>query len=418
MEQGQDAAPGLAPGADHSLSSERDTPHLDADTDLLWRSGDAPLGLYVHVPFCRALCSYCTFAKGLYDEQAAWSWLRGIEREIAVRTNRTWEAGALLDTLFLGGGTPSSLTPDQWQVLGELLERSFARTPEVEFTAEANPESFLPEIANAMRRAGVNRVSFGAQSFDPQELTLLERVHDASAIGRAVSTARQAGFTNVSLDLMYGLPGQIVPTFERSIEAAIALEPDHLSAYCLSLEPGTPLTDSVGSGREPEPDADRSAEMYEVLVRRLAESGYELYEISNFARPGRESRHNLRYWRREDVIALGPSAHALLGGRRWANPAPLETWSRAYMDPGQAPRPRPIPISEACFEWLFLRLRLREGFSRKAYESAWGERFEDRYGSVASRLIEGGWLEELEGRFRLTSKARFLSDGVFAEFAP
>ncbi|HET9233915.1 MAG TPA: radical SAM family heme chaperone HemW [Candidatus Eisenbacteria bacterium] len=384
----------------------------------MWRSGDAPLGLYVHVPFCRALCSYCTFAKGLYDEKAAWSWLRGIEREITVRANRTWEARALLDTLFLGGGTPSSLTPDQWQRLGELLERSFERTPGIEFTAEANPESFLPEIADAMRRAGVNRVSFGAQSFDPEELGLLNRVHDASAIGRAVKTARQAGFTNVSLDLMYGLPGQTVPTFESSIEAAIALEPDHLSAYCLSLEPGTPLTDAVGSGREPKPDGDRAAEMYEALVRRLAESGYALYEISNFARPGRESRHNLRYWRREDVIALGPSAHALLGGRRWANPAPLEAWIRAYMDPVQAPRPRAVPLPEARFEWLFLRLRLREGFSRTAYASAWGERFEDRYESVASRLIEAGWLEEFEGAMRLTSKARFLSDGVFAEFAP
>ena len=418
MEQGQDAAPALAPGADHSLSGERETPYLAANTDLLWRSGDAPLGLYVHVPFCRALCGYCTFAKGLYDEQAAWSWLHGIEREIAVRANRTWEAKPVLDTLFLGGGTPSSLTPDQWQVLGELLERSFARTPEVEFTAEANPESFLPEIAEAMRRAGVNRVSFGAQSFDPQELTLLERVHDASAIGRAVRAARQAGFTNVSLDLMYGLPGQTVSTFQHSIEAAIALEPDHLSAYCLSLEPGTSLTDAVGSGREPVPDADRSAEMYEELVRRLAESGYELYEISNFTRPGRESRHNLRYWRREDVIALGPSAHALLGGRRWANPAPLETWSRAYMDPGQAPRPKPIPVSEARFEWVFLRLRLREGLSTEAYRSEWGEPFAERYGSIVAQLAAEGLLETVGGWIRLTPESRFVSDGVLAEFAP
>ena len=384
----------------------------------MWRSGEAPLGLYVHVPFCRALCGYCTFAKGLYDEEAAWSWLQGLEQEIAVRSNRTWDANAQLDTLFLGGGTPSALSALQWGALGGLLARSFTRTPDIEFTAEANPESFLPGIAEAMRRAGVNRVSFGAQSFDPGELKLLDRVHDASAIGRAVSTARQAGFTNVSLDLMYGLPGQTLATWARSIETAMALEPDHLSAYCLSLEPGTPLTEAVGSGREPTPDGDRAAEMYEELVRRLARSGYELYEISNFARPGRESRHNLRYWRREDVIALGPSAHALLGGRRWANPAPLEGWKNAYLDPRNAPGPRPVPLSEARFEWLFLRLRLREGFSRKGYESAWGEPFEERYGDVASRLIAAGWLEELEGTMRLTARARFLSDGVFAEFAP
>jgi oxygen-independent coproporphyrinogen III oxidase len=364
------------------------------------------------------MCSYCTFAKGLYDEPAAWKWLAGLEREIRVRSAETWDARPALSTVFVGGGTPSALTPDQWTRLGESLDRGFEREDDCEFTAEANPESFVPETAAAMRGAGVNRVSFGAQSFDPSELRLLHRIHDRNAIGRAVGMARGAGFPNVSLDLMYGLPGQTVSGFMESVEAALALELDHLSAYCLSLEPGTVLTEAVNSGIEERPDGDRAAEMYERLLSRLGDAGYAPYEISNFARPDKESQHNLRYWRREDVIALGPSAHGLLANHRWANPATLEAWTQAYAEPGRAPRPKAVPREDARFEWLFLRLRLREGFSRDVYEAAWGESFDARYRALASRLMGEGLLEEEGGRIRLTSRARFLSDGVFAEFAP
>jgi putative oxygen-independent coproporphyrinogen III oxidase len=421
MEQGQDAAPALAPGTDHPLgtvSGIRRGTRRGPGPSFLWRQGDAPLGLYVHVPFCRAMCSYCTFAKGLYDAVAADGWLSSLAREIEAREAGTWEGRPVLATLFLGGGTPSSLTPAQWQRLGETLRRGFERAPDCEFTAEANPESFVPETAAAMRGAGVNRVSFGAQSFDPEELRLLNRIHDAEAVEKAIEIARRAGFTNVSLDLMYGLPGQTPDRFARNLEAALSLGPEHLSAYCLSLEPGTRLTDEVASGDRPRPDGDRAADMYEHLVDCTAEAGYEAYEISNFARPGQESRHNLRYWRRDDVIALGPSAHALLANHRWANPAPLEAWARAYQGPEAMPEPKPVSLKDARFEWIFLRLRLREGFSRQAFEAQWGESFEHRYGVLARRLIEAGLLEEVEERVRLTSGARFLSDGVFAEFAP
>jgi oxygen-independent coproporphyrinogen-3 oxidase len=364
------------------------------------------------------MCSYCTFAKGLYDEGKAWTWLDGLEREIRVRRALTWDPRPPLETLFLGGGTPSALTVAQWERLGGLLHAEFELTPASEFTAEANPESFVGDIAAVMRRAGVNRVSFGAQSFDPDELRVLHRLHDAGAIGRAIGVARRSGFTNVSLDLMYGLPGQTVETFLRSLDTALGLEPDHLSAYCLSLEPGTALTEEVDAGERARPDGDRAAEMYEGMVARLGEAGYAAYEISNFARPSKESAHNLRYWRREDVIALGPSAHALLANHRWANLATLEGWISSYSETGLSPKPKPVSLDEARFEWIFLRLRLQEGFSRDMFEAAWREPFDARYGAIASRLMGEGLLEEEQGRIRLTTRARFLSDGVFAEFAP
>jgi len=410
VEQGKNAAPALAAGPDHSLS--RFAP------ELLWQRGDPALGLYVHVPFCRALCSYCTFAKGLYDERQAWTWLEGLGREIQVRSTTTWDARPPLSTLFLGGGTPSALSVSQWDGLGVLLRTHFELLPAGEFTAEANPESFVSEVADAMRRSGVNRVSFGVQSFDPGELRLLHRLHDQDAIARALGVARRAGFTNVSLDLMYGLPGQTVDGFMRSLERALSLEPDHLSAYCLSLEPGTVLTEEVDAGRSLRPDGDRSAEMYARMVERLGQEGYAAYEISNFARPGREAAHNVRYWRREDVIALGPSAHALLANHRWANLATLEGWVSSYSEPDRAPKPKPVPGDEARFEWIFLGLRLQEGLSIESYLREWGEPFAERYGSIVSRLEGEGLLESVDGWIRLTPRARFLSDGVFAEFAP
>ncbi len=389
-----------------------------ASSPLLWEPGRPPAGLYVHVPFCRAICSYCAFAKGEYDPVAADRWLEGLEREIAARARATWRGRPELDTVFLGGGTPSTLTPGRWRRLRAILDAGFTLLPGAEFTSEANPESFTPETAAAMREAGVNRVSLGVQSLDPEELRGLGRIHGPEAPARAVRTARGAGFDNLNLDLMYGLPGQSVDTFARSLEGVLDLAPEHLSAYCLGLEPGTPLAEAVALGRAARPDDDTARLQYDLLCRRAETAGLPLYEISNFARPGRDCRHNLRYWRRTDFIALGPSAHGLLAGRRWANPAPLQLWLAAYAEPGRVPEPRPVPEREARFEWVFLNLRLREGLSEAAYEALWGEPLARRHAPALARLTAGGLLERTGGRVRLRPEARFLSDAVFAEFAP
>jgi oxygen-independent coproporphyrinogen-3 oxidase len=375
------------------------------------------VGLYVHVPFCRSICTYCAFAKGEYDEERADAWLAGLEREIRSRAAATWEGQPRLDTVFLGGGTPSTLSPAQWRRLGALLAGGFRMEPDVEFTSEANPESFDPPTARAMAEAGVNRVSFGAQSFDPAELALLGRPHDGDAVRRAAAVARDAGFDNVNLDLMYGLPGQTRATLDATLEQMRALSPEHLSAYCLSLEPGTPLAAACADRRRPGEDAE-ARDQFEHIGTTLEAASYSRYEISNFAREGRACRHNLRYWERADVIGLGPSAHALLAGRRWINPAPLERWLEAYANGARGPRPRAVAPADARFEWVFLRLRLTRGLSTAAFAEAWGCSFRSVHGETAARLVDGGYLEERDGFVRLTPRARFVSDAVFAEFAP
>lgn len=372
----------------------------------------------MHVPFCRALCGYCAFAKGEYDAGRAEAWLGGLVSEIAHRARDTWSSRPAVDSVFLGGGTPSALSPSQWARLGDILRVGFEILPEAEFTSEANPESFTPEIAAAMRGAGVNRVSLGVQSLDADELRMLERIHGVGEVDRAVRTARDAGFKNFNLDLMYGLPGQDVGTFAASLEKVLALAPEHLSAYCLGLEPGTALAASVTTGALPRPDDDVARAQYDFLVARAEAAGLALYEISNFARAGRECRHNLKYWRREDFMALGPSAHALLGNRRWANPATLEGWIAAYSPKGRAPVPQPVPQIEARFEWVFLRLRLAEGFPEAAFEEVWGDTIDRAFGETPARLAKQGHLIREGGRLRLHPDARFVSDAVFAEFAP
>ncbi len=323
----------------------------------------------------------------------------------------------MLDTVFLGGGTPSTLTASQWQRLGSVLEAGFELASDVEFTSEANPESFTAETAEAMRKIGVNRVSLGVQSLDRDELEMLGRIHGVREVEAAVEVARAAGFESLNLDLMYALPGQTLNVFRGTLEGVLALEPDHLSAYCLGLEPGTSLAGEVAEGSLPAPSDETARTLYEHLVERTARAGFALYEISNFARPGRSCRHNLRYWKRADVIGIGPSAHALLDNHRWANPAPLEKWAGAY-DGDAGPPPRPVPHEVARFEWVFLNLRLVDGLSKDEFAACWGEPFDAVYADTVRQLVRGGMLEETDDRVRLTPGARFLSDAVFSEFAP
>lgn len=377
----------------------------------------SPAGVYLHVPFCRAICSYCAFAKGEFEPVLAQRWLQGVARELEVRARTTWTGKPAVDTVFFGGGTPSTLPLPMWGRLRELLDAHFRLQPGLEFTSEANPESVTPGVVAAMREAGVNRISLGVQSTDPAELAKLERLHDAGGARRAVETARVGGFDNLSVDLMYGLPGQAPAVFERSLGEVLAWDPDHLSVYCLGLEPGTPLAARVEEGAEPVPVDEPARDMYDGLLAATAAAGYRHYELSNFCRGTKESRHNLKYWRREDVIALGPSAHGLFGGRRWANPAPLGAWEKAYTA-GPVPVPKPVSRETARFEWVFLRLRLMNGFLEDDFAREWGEPFAAVYGETADRLAGAGWLYRAEGRVRLEPAAYFLSDAVFSEFAP
>ena len=271
--------------------------------------------LYVHVPFCRSKCAYCDFNSYAGQEGLIPAYVDALLREAAAWS----EAAETLDTVYLGGGTPSLLPLSQMERLMTGLHGSFTFAADAEVSLEANPESVdLPNL-RGLRELGFNRLSIGVQSFDDRELRFLGRVHDTATAEAAYAAARQAGFANVSLDLIFGLPGQRPAQWRRSLEKALTLEPEHLSLYALTVEEETPLATRIAAGESRAPDEDAQAEMYAWSEEALALAGYEHYEISNWARPGRRCRHNLTYWQSDPYLGLGAGAHSYLGGCRFAN---------------------------------------------------------------------------------------------------
>jgi oxygen-independent coproporphyrinogen-3 oxidase len=338
------------------------------------------LGLYLHVPFCQSICGYCNFNRGVFDRSLATRFVEAI----AVEIERAG-TGASADTIFFGGGTPSVLEPAEIGRLIASCRRAFTVTGDVEITLETNPESVSVERMHGWRDAGVTRISLGAQSFDDAELRRLDRAHRATRIDEAVAAARDASFANISLDLMCWLPGQSLVSWRRTLQRAMALEPDHLSLYLLELYPGSPLREAMarssalGSGAEAErtgwlqtPD-DEAADMYLEAFETLEAAGLQQYEISNAARANRTSRHNLKYWSAGSWIGFGPGAHSTADESRWQNIAATD----AYIDRVSAGQPvdtgrRQIAADERAQEALFTGLRLTSGIDRAAFEARFG----------------------------------------------
>ncbi len=263
-------------------------------------------GVYLHIPFCKSRCSYCDFATDVYRDPGA------VERYVdALVTEISLFSGTVnADTVYFGGGTPSLLSPEQVERVLRAVRSKFTLAPDAEITMEMNPATVTPESLAAYRSLGVNRASFGVQTFDDRALKLLARGHDAADPRNTFSMLREAGFDNVSFDLIAGLPGQTLAQWRRNLDEAIALSPEHISLYLLEIHQGTPLAEQVRSGRQPTPDDELAAEMYELMLDQLAAAGYEQYEISNFSRPGFESRHNSKYWTIDAVLGFGVSAHS------------------------------------------------------------------------------------------------------------
>jgi oxygen-independent coproporphyrinogen-3 oxidase len=374
--------------------------------------------VYVHTPFCAIKCSYCNFFSGIRRDGEAEAYFEGLTAELAHHARQGRLADRRFDTLYIGGGTPTALEPEELRRLYALLRGRLDFTNDAEITSEANPESLTPAKAQLLRELGVNRISMGAQSFHDDELQRLNRPHDAAAIATARHNARAAGFDNVSLDLIYGLPGQTLARWQHTVERALALEPDHVSAYCLIVEAGTPLAADVKSRRQPRPDDDLQREQFDWTVQRLAAVGYDFYELSNFARPGKRSEHNLRYWLGHPWLGLGPSAHAYLDGARAANPANLDLYRRRFTAPEPHDPFRAVTRPNLIFERVFMNLRLIEGMDLARFEADFGRPLTDFYPGLVERLVADGLLERANGRLRLAPRAWFVSDGVFAEFAP
>ena len=374
-------------------------------------------GIYIHIPFCRARCSYCDFATGAYEGALAEQYVRALAREI-----ESFErAGAReeVDTIYFGGGTPSLLTHAQVSKILNAVRKRFRVSGETEVTMEMNPGTVTPDAARAFRAEGVNRASFGAQTFDDRELRRLGRTHTADDTRRTFDTLRDSGFDNVSFDLIAGLPRQTLDAWERNLEEALALRPEHLSLYLLEVHEGTPLAAQIREGRYPMPDSDLAAEMYRLISARTREAGYEQYEISNFCLPRRESRHNMKYWTGAPYYGFGCSAHSFDGrASRWSN----ERDARAYVEliekTGTAVVERTeLDARERSAEALFLGLRLLvRGVDLAEHRALFRRDVLAEYAEDLARFDEAG-LVRLEGDvLRLTPEGALLSNEVFSAF--
>lgn len=359
------------------------------------------LGLYLHVPFCRTRCRYCDFYRVGENRGRMDRFVAALEREID-----GWTAlhGRRVATVFLGGGTPSLLEPEE---IGGLLGRIAARfelDPAAEVTAEGNPSDLTAERLARLRAAGVDRLSVGVQSFVDRELRLLGRRHDAEQAVRVVAEARAAGFERLSLDLMVGIPGQTDGSFAASLARAIELAPDHLSLYLLEVHAGSEIDHLRRQRPRIFPGEEAQRRRYLAMHERLIAAGFRHYEISNFARPGQECRHNLRYWRCAPWLGLGPAAHSFVDGRRFAHPRDLEAWLADPMAVEELP-------SDPAAERVFLGLRLAEGIDLELLAEAGVADAEAR--RRIDRLAE--FLELDNGRLRLRPEGYLLSNPVLVE---
>ena len=357
-------------------------------------------GVYVHVPFCLTRCGYCDFNAYAGLDELKPRYLRALLGEIALAAP-AWN-GVEVGSLFLGGGTPTTMTPgDLGSLLVELRE-AFDVAPGAEITTEANPDTVEEASLAALHAAGYTRLSMGAQSFDPAVLQALERVHSPESVRRAWVAVRAAGYSNVNLDLIYGAHAETIESWGRTLDETIALAPEHVSAYALTIEPATALGRSVARGDVPAPDPDVQADMFLLACSMLGDAGYGHYEISNWAKPGYECQHNLGYWRRQPYLGLGAGAHSYRDDRRWWNVRPPEEYL-ATVEQGELPvgGSETLDASDAYLEEVFLRLRILEGVP-----ASWID--DDR----AEPFVESGLLKDEEGSLVPTERGMLLVNEI------
>lgn len=372
--------------------------------------------VYIHIPFCRRKCSYCDFNSTSYPEISIEHYSELLQEEI-----RTAAEVRAVATIYFGGGTPSLLPPAAVAAIIGAIGRCCAILPDAEVTLEANPGTVTRSSLEGYLAGGVNRLSMGVQSLDDRQLAFLGRIHSAGEARSAFAAARSAGFTNISIDLMHSLPGQTLEGWQETIAAAIALQPEHISAYGLTIEPGTPLFTSLEAGEIALQDEELSAEMFELTAALLGKAGYEHYEISNFALPGYRSRHNQVYWRRGSYRGFGAGAHSFQReprhGMRWANPAELASYAGQVKN-GTVPENEQLQEQDAMAEFFFLGLRLLDGVDLESFHREFGVAAEVVYPGVIDRFIAAGLLRRSAARLQLTARGVLLANTVLAEFIP
>jgi oxygen-independent coproporphyrinogen-3 oxidase len=370
------------------------------------------LGLYLHIPFCASICSYCNFNRGLFDPALKAAYVRALEEEI-----RRAGDGSAADTIFFGGGTPSVLEPAEVARLIDACRDAFLVAPDAEVTLETNPETVTIDRMEGFRAAGVTRVSLGVQSLDDAELQRLGRTHTSARARTAVSDIRSASFENVSLDVMMWLPQQGMAEWQATVEGVIQLNPDHISLYLLELYPNAPLRETMARAAWSLAPEDDAAEMYLWAMARLDADGYSQYEISNVTRPGRESRHNLKYWRDGAWLGFGCGAHSTRGAARWKNVASTTEYIDRVSEARNLQMDRQVRTElEQLEDALFTGLRLCDGVDLASVGARYGVDVWARYGQALRPHIDAGRLLWSEGRLRLTRPGMLVANDVMTVF--
>lgn len=387
----------------------------------------SPIGLYVHIPFCTAKCGYCDFNSYANHEHMIPSYGDALVKDASLWKDAV--GGRAVGTLFFGGGTPSLTPQDDMTRIVDGLRATFAFAPDAEISLEANPGSLTTDYLRGLRDIGFNRISIGVQSFDDEELVALDRIHTRDDALAAYRAARAAGFENVNLDFIYGLPEQPVSSWQRTLEEAIALGPDHLSLYALTIEEGTPLARDIARGRVAAPDPDAQADQYEWTMDRMATAGYEQYEISNWSRPGRRCAHNLVYWQNRQYLGLGAGAHSFLNGVRFSTVllpnryVELVDASAEAMRDGHGAMQHIIGAETitddlSIADTLILGLRLNDGIDLDAFRARYGRTIDGVHGALIAEFESYGILERTATRLRLTRRGRLLSNELFQRLLP
>ncbi|MBC2742380.1 MAG: radical SAM family heme chaperone HemW [Desulfosarcina sp.] len=374
-----------------------------------------PAGLYIHVPFCLAKCPYCDFYS-IADSRR----IPGYVDALLTELDMCRQAVPIADTIYFGGGTPSLLTPDQVENILERIHASFFVAVDTEITLEVNPGTVDKARLAGYRNAGVNRLNIGLQSFQNETLAFLGRIHTAEQAIDTYQWARQAGFDNVGLDLIYGVPGQTRSRWESELAQVVALRPDHLSCYTLTVEAGTPMALKIGAGQIDPPDDDTAGELFSATIKYLNQNGFAQYEISNFARrdagdpTDRRSRHNRKYWTFAPYLGFGPASHSFLDDTRWWNHRSIDDYL-ADLKAGKRPLAgtETLARDQQIMEFVYLGLRQTDGIDTVDFESRFKADFSDRFEPEVTRLVNEGLVEKVSGRIWLTARGmRFLESVV------
>ena len=369
-----------------------------------------PSSAYVHIPFCTQICYYCDFSKVFIKNQPVDAYL-----EHLIQETRSYEIGKLR-TLYIGGGTPTALSAQQLAYLLTELPKVMDLSEVEEFTIEANPGDLDPDKIAVLKDSQVNRVSLGVQTFDNKMLKRIGRSHQEQDIYDNIRHLKQAGFDNISIDLIYALPGQTMDQVKENVAKAIDLDIPHMSLYSLILENHTVFMNRMRRGKLPLPKEELEAEMFEYIIDELEKAGFEHYEISNFSKPGFESRHNLVYWDNAEYYGLGAGASGYVDGIRYKNHGPI----RHYLEAVEADKARiteeHLTLEEKMEEELFLGLRKKTGVSKARFEEKFGVSFDQRYGQVVASLTEQGLLVPDDKQVRMTKRGLFLGDTVAEKF--